>query len=211
MFVGFTSLITLAVRNVGDSAAGAFTLDLNYTTGSGGSGTVNSWSFAGLPAGQSVVAARAHYAPPAHDTYVFTAVVDSTNAVAESSENDNTKKYNVSAVDAPNLYVGATGVIITNPSAHQYTFTVPVGNNGDVAADPFTIDVTYVVSNGPSGDLVSYDYTGSISPGSSTDVVFTTTILNPGAYHLTVHLDSANVVYEANENDNTATAFLIVH
>jgi subtilase family serine protease len=163
-------------------------------------------SVPGLAPGESGSVSM-EYTFPFAATVKGTAFVDSTNAVAETDENDNTLTLSTEVQPPlPNLRVAGEGIDIhPAPAGSTSSLDVTVQNNGNENAGPFVVEW----KPGPLLPAQAQQVNG-LAEGAETTVTFDNVFNRAGTFNGTVTLDSTHVVSEVNENDNTApTTFVI--
>ena len=148
--------------------------------------------------------------------YTITVVADVYNDVAESNENDNTKKLSATAVDQPdlpNLVFAPNGFTMTpdaNP-AQGYDINMVIANTGTVDVT-IGFNVSFTWDTGAASDTFD-PYQCCTTEGGPVIVAGAThgNVSNggyhfpaPGAYQVYAVLDSDDVIHESNENDNKA-------
>ncbi|WP_202320422.1 CARDB domain-containing protein [Archaeoglobus neptunius] len=123
-------------------------------------------------------------------------VVDPDNSVAELYENNNefstyviVKHINlaIQSVDAPSQ-------VLLN---HQYTFKVTIANTGDYPSESFTVAFK------ENGVTTQSSQVTNVDPSSTVISTFTWTPTNIGTTTIEIVVDSANMIAESNESDNS--------
>jgi len=223
---GNTYNIPLDVYNIGDTAAGAFSVKVLFGQDNpslssfiANSTALHTEPLTALPAhGESIQ--EISITLPASGTdgaYKLMVQADSEDQVTEAFESNNTVSQIVDLVTTPML---ATGVDLMNLKfdldhnpdlawGESYNIDLDVYNIGDTDASPFGISV--VLSSDQNYDAGDYTVgTWEITSLTSTAISyndFTITLpasgtFSHGNYYLIVKSDSSNVFTEANENDN---------
>ena len=163
-------------------------------------------SVSGLAPGETKTVAM-EYTFPFAGKVKGTAIVDSTNAVKETDELDNSATLEtVVQPPLPNLRVAPEGIHVhAAPAGSTSTIEVEVENDGNNPAGDFI--VTW--KPGPLIAAQSQQVNG-LGVGGHTTVIFHNVYTLPGSYNGTVTLDSTHVVAEVTENDNTASTVVVV-
>lgn len=139
------------------------------------------------------------------DARTLLLVVDPDNSIAEIRENNNEISFELASVDGIDLAIASSDLVqLTEPAVvdQPVRFRVAAHNNGASASPSFTLSA--VVDQGglahPLGDiLVQIEAGGSIER----ELVWNPTAT--GAASLTVSLDAAAAVADADRGNNTAT------
>ncbi len=199
-----TSAITVSatVRNAGNAASGATSLDVRVGGAVAGSAQVGALA-AGASTTVTVNAGRL-----AQGSYQVSAVVDPANTIAEQNNDNNTlaaaSPLVVAQAPGPDLQVVSVTSNPANPSAGSpVTFTVAVNNRGTSAA---AATVTRVVA----GSTTLNANTGAIAAGATVNVSVGTWTATSGGATITATADATNVVAETNENNNSRTQSIVV-
>jgi subtilase family serine protease len=203
---GDTITITATVSNQGLRSAGGFYVSLTSADLSTQSRYVSS-----LGAGSSTTVSFTYTAPSLSSTrdISVTAMADSTGAVAESNESNNTRSTSFRVVALPDLIVSA---LSANQTEYQVgdaiTVTSTIRNQGQSGAGGFYVSLT-------SPDLTTQNkYVSSLAAGSSTTVSFSYTVptfASTKTVTVTATADSTGAVAESNEGNNTrSTSFTVL-
>ncbi|MDH6546213.1 CARDB domain-containing protein [Streptomyces sp. SAI-041] len=196
--------VKATVRNAGNAAAPASTLDVSVEGTVAGSASVGS-----LAAGQSTTVDVPVGKRPM-GTYTVSAVVDPNDTVTESDNGNNSRtaatKLTVSQSPGPDLTV--TG-ITTNPSSPavgaDVSFTVAVRNRGTTAVAAGTVTQLTVGSSTLRGTAPA------IAAGTTADVTIGGTWkATSGGATLTATADATNTVAETNEGNNVFARSIVV-
>ncbi|MBX7222887.1 MAG: FG-GAP-like repeat-containing protein [Blastocatellia bacterium] len=144
-------------------------------------------------------------------------IVDSGNAVSESSETNNTASVSLTiAAPKPDLAVGALSLSsAATPPGGAVTVNLTVSNRGtgNAAASVTQVRLSTDGTIGPEDALLANINTGSIVGGASLPLTMTVTIptsVAPGSYFIGVVLDSANSNDEADETNNSGSVPFLV-
>jgi hypothetical protein len=201
---GLVTTVNVVVKNTGNDPAGAFVVQWQP------------WGFAaplseqvnGLAVGASTVVTF-HYTFPFAATFDGTITVDSTGAVPEVSESNNTQ--------ATHINVAAAFVDLTITDLRLECRTCP-GN--PVQGEPVTAVITVKnLGNFPSGSFVTEwnpdtfgiipqgphtvsQETGPLGPGASREIRLLYTFPLAGNFRTLAHVDAFNAVNESNETNN---------
>jgi len=198
---GDTITVTATIQNQGLRSAGGFSVALTSADLPTQTKSVSS-----LAAGASTIVTFTYTAPQysANKSVTVTATADSTGAITESNENNNTRSTTFTVRSLPDLIVSA----LTSNKA-QYlpgdtiTITATVTNQGATAAGGFYVALT-------SADLTTQTKSvSSLAASASTTVTFTYTAPQYTASRsitVTAAADSTGVITEINENNNTRSA-----
>ena len=199
-----TSAITASatVRNAGNAASGATSLDVRVGGAVGGSGQV-----AALAAGASTTVA-VNLGRLAQGSYPLSAVVDPANTIAEQNNDNNTLAASsplvVAQAPGPDLQVLSVTSNPASPAAGApVSFTVAVNNRGTSTA---AATVTRVVVNGTTLNA----NTAAVAAGATVNVSLGTWTAASGGATIVATADATNVVAETNENNNSRTASIVV-
>ncbi len=216
--------ITVEIQNQGTAAAGAFRLGTYLSVDSVITRTdiqIGTCNFPGLAVDASSTCGGNVTLPAtlAPGTYYVGAIVDDTDQVRESDENNNT-------VLAPNQMVVAraaaadlTVVGLTAPdtvtAGDRPNITSSIRNQGTADAGAFRLgyylstDATITTADIPLGTCSYTGLAAGANSGCAGPLLFPAS-LTPGRYYLGVIVDDLNQVTESNEANNTrATAGLI--
>ncbi|MFB8228147.1 CARDB domain-containing protein [Cellulosimicrobium sp. NPDC055967] len=196
--------LTATVKNTGDRASSATTLD-----GRLGGSTAGSAAVAALQPGASAQVQVAAGTRPAGE-YTVGAVVDPANTVVEQDETDNAftapAKLVVGEAPGPDLEVVSVSSNPANPSVGSVvTFSVQVRNRGNqpVAAGSVTRVVAGSTTLNGTTPAVPAGATVTVTPSGS----WTAT---NGGVTVTATADATGVVAETNEDNNTGTLAVTV-
>jgi subtilase family serine protease len=197
---GSTSHLDVTVTNNGNDPAGDFVVSWQpWFLATPLSQQVN-----GLAVGQSKTVGF-DYVFPFASTFNGTVTVDSTDAVAEVSETDNTAPTQF-IVPAATVDLTITDLTIDPSSPTQgapATATVRVQNQGNSPSGSFVTDWNpdafgLIV---PSVQTLSKQ-TGPLAPGATRDITFSFTYPQAGNFRSIANVDSFNQVQETNEANN---------
>jgi hypothetical protein len=200
-----TSAITLTatVRNQGTVAAAATKADFKL-----GGAVVASADVPALAAGASATV-TGNAGARAQGSYAVSTTVDPANTVAETNNDNNTftaaSQLVVGQAPGPDLQVTAINMTPANPAAGAaVSFTVAVQNRGIDGAGASTTRVAV-------GSATLTGATPAIAAGATTTVTIggTWTATSGGATAVAT-ADSADVVAETNENNNTLSRSIVV-
>jgi len=190
----------VTIKNTGTADAGAFSLGLSWNNDNGlGSGADSPVAVDGLAAGDSVQVTVDLSLTDA-GSFTFTAEADSSHAVAESSEDDNTKTLATTAVSLANLYFAVPVSVVFEDGGYDVKFKV--GNSGTADASGVYFDVFAFDSAGIQTDLGKEPVFDPIVAGTTAGFVQGVDFPASGDYKLYVLLDPDNTIDESNENDN---------
>jgi subtilase family serine protease len=203
---GDTITVTATVKNQGLRSAGGFYVSLTSADLSTQSRYVSS-----LGAGSSTTVSFTYTAPSLSSTrdISVTATADSTGAVAESNESNNTRSTSFRVVALPDLIVSALSANKTEyQTGDAITVTATIRNQGQSGAGGFYVSLT-------SPDLTTQNkYVSSLAAGSSTTVSFSYTapsFTSTKTVTVTATADSTGAVAESNEGNNTrSTSFTVL-
>lgn len=203
---GETITITATIRNQGLRSAGGFYVALTSPDLATQSKYVSSLAVGGT-ANVSFTYTAPQYT--ADRTISVTATADSTNAVAESNENNNTRSasFKVLASLSDLTITSLTGDKAVYEAGETATVTAAVKNIGLKASAATTVRLT-VPGIGTFSKNVS-----ALSIGASRTVTFTftaPTALNAQSITVTAYADPDNKVTESNESNNSRTATISV-
>lgn len=207
---GDTITITAAIKNQGIRSAGGFYIALTSPDLATQTKYVSSLAVSGST-NVTFTYTAAQYS--ADKTISITATADSTGAIAESNESNNTRNasFKVLRYDPPlpDLIVSS---LVSNTAEYEagetITITAAIKNQGLNAAGGF-----YVALNSP--DLATQTkYVSSLAVGGSTNVTFTYTAPQYTADRtitVTATADSTGVISESNESNNVRnTSFKVL-
>ncbi|WP_433363544.1 CARDB domain-containing protein [Actinoplanes sp. CA-142083] len=199
-----TSAITVSasVRNAGNAASAATTLDVRVNGVVVGNAQVSALA-AGATTTVTVNAGRF-----AQGSYPVAATVDPGNIVAEQNNDNNTltasSQLVVAQAPGPDLQVTGVTSNPASPSAGaQVTFSVAVNNRGTSAA---AATVTRLVVGGTTLNA----NTGAIAAGQTVSVSVGPWTATNGGATITATADATGVVVETNENNNSRTQSIVV-
>lgn len=196
-------VITAGVRNSGTVASAATKIDFTI----GGTAVASADVPALAPGASASVTGNA--GTKAQGSYTVAATVDPANTVAESNNDNNTftaaSQLVVSQAPGPDLQVTALNLNPSNPAVGAaVNFTAAVQNRGTSTAAASTTRVVV-------GSTTLTGSTPAIAAGATTTVTIggTWTATSGGATAVAT-ADSANVVAETNENNNTLSKSIVV-
>ena len=203
---GDTITVTATVKNQGLRSAGGFYVSLTSADLSTQSRYVSS-----LGAGSSTTVSFTYTAPSLSSTrdISVTATADSTGAVTESNESNNTRSTSFRVVALPDLIVSALSANQTEyQTGDAITVTATIRNQGQSGAGGFYVSLT-------SPDLTTQNkYVSSLAAGSSTTVSFSYTapsFTSTKTVTVTATADSTGAVAESYEGNNTrSTSFTVL-
>ena len=195
--MGDTITVTATVKNQGLRSASGFYVALTSADLSTQSKYVSS-----LGAGSSTTVTYTYTAPSFSSTRDVTvaAAADSTGAIAESNEGNNTRSTSFRVIALPDLIVSALSVNKSEYIAGEtITVTAMVKNQGQSGVGGFYVSLT-------SPDLTTQNkYVSSLASGSSTTVSFSYTapsFASTKTLTVTATADSTGAVAESNEGNN---------
>ncbi len=146
--------------------------------------------------------------------YFIGFIADVNGAVAESNENNNTASIPFTVLGPPDLVVQNFQLNLTQvQNGGVVAVTFQVRNQGDTTADVFSYEIR--LSNNASVTAADpliggpFSSVNPIAPGATVTFLRTVTIpvaTVPGNYFIGVRVDSAGVVAESSEANNTASA-----
>jgi hypothetical protein len=197
--------ITATVKNQGLRGAGGFYVSLPSSDLSTQRKYVSS-----LGAGSSTTVTFTYTAPALTSTrnVTVTATADSTNAIAESNEGNNTRSTSFRVIALPDLTVmSLTGDKALYEAGETVTVSAVVKNIGPTSAAATTVRLT-VPNIGTFTQNLS-----ALSAGASQTVTFTFTAppsLSPQSIIITAYADPDNRIVESNESNNSRTATISV-
>ncbi len=204
---GDTITITATVRNQGLRAAGGFYVALTSPDLATQSKYVSS-----LAVGGTTNVSFTYTAPQytADRTISVTATADSTNAVAESNESNNTRSASFKVLASlPDLTVTSlTGDKAVYEAGETVTITAVVKNIGKKASAATTVRLTV-----PGIETFSKNVS-ALSIGATQTVTFTITAptaLSAQNISVTAFVDPDNIVAESNESNNTRTTTISIN
>src|SRR6185312_3665378 len=215
---GQTVTMIATVQNTSNAAVGPFDVELfsgdprfpqslptvlatQHVSGIAANGTV-AVSFSGVSI------------PNAAGTYVFTALADPTNAIAESVEGNNDAQYKVTygadPAVRPTLGVQhVTAVLLNTSGANNVRVTTPVSNLGNVTMTNIPL-ILQLSRDGADFVNVGTSTVTSLAPNTGTNVTFTTNGLSGDNIYRVIIDPSANAL-DANIGNNVDQAELIIH
>jgi subtilase family serine protease len=200
---GRAAVASITVTNTGNVPAGTFVVQWTpFLFGKPLTKTV----VGGLAPGASTVVTM-EYTFPFAATVTGTARADSTNAVKETDELDNSATLKtVVEPPLPNLRVAPEGIHVSPaPAGSTSTMCADVENDGNNPAGDF------VVTWNPGGLVAAQSQqVNGLAEGAVTTVCFSNVYRVAGDYKGTVTVDSTHVVSEVNESDNTAPTDVLV-
>ncbi len=203
---GLVTTVTVVVKNTGNDPAGAFVVQWQP------------WMFAaplseqvnGLAVGASALVTF-HYTFPFAAIFDGTITVDSTGAVAEVSESNNTQATHIN-VAAPFVDLTITDLYLDcgrgpcdgNPvQGEPVTAVITVKNLGNFPSGSFVTewnpDTFGIIPQGPH--TVSQE-TGPLGPGASRQIRLLYTFPLAGNFRTLANVDAFNAVNESNETNN---------
>lgn len=203
---GDAIVISVTVQNQGGGAASGFYVSLTSTNLAAQTKYVSS-----LAAGASAGVSFTYTAPQvaANTAITVTATADSTGAVAETNEGNNTRSVSFTVLALPDLIVSALSA-----DKSQYmpgdtiTLTATLKNQGGNPAGGFYVALT-------SDDLPAQSkYISALAVGASVSVTFTYTApqyTTSQAITVTAMADSTGAITETSESNNTrSTVFTVL-
>ena len=203
---GDTITVNATVRNQGSGPAGGLYVALTSSDLSTQTRSVSS-----LAAGTSTSVTFTYIAPQytANRTITVTATADSTDAIAETNEGNNTRDTSFTVLALPDLTVTTlAGDKSVYEAGDTVTIYVSVKNIGPTAVAATTVRLT-VPGIGTYSKSVS-----TLASGASQTVQFTftaPTALTSQNVTVTANVDPDNLIQESNENNNTRTATIAVN
>ncbi len=202
---GDTITVTATVSNLGLRSAGGFYVSLTSADLSTQSRYVSS-----LGAGSTTTVSYTYTAPSLSSTREIsvTATADSTGAIAESNEGNNTRSTSFTVLALPDLTVTAlSGDNSLYEAGDTVTVSATVKNIGPTSAAATTVRLT-VPNIGTFSTSLS-----ALSAGASRTVTFTFTAptsLNPQSIIITAYADPDDRIAESNEGNNSRSATISV-
>ena len=205
--VGTTLQYSAAVANLGGEATGPFDVRVRWGLRGGASVIVGSQRIAGLAAGEvrSIGPISIQTSLPMGQ-YEIVAEADVLDEVSEQNETDNESQTVVIVGDSVTLlpdlapiavrFVPASGQV---EIGHQLYAYVAVRNLGTLASGPF--GVSFATSAG-----TAYEAWGSLEPLQETEIAYAWRPGTEGDDTLTITIDYADAVDEADEENNTTSA-----
>jgi subtilase family serine protease len=202
---GDTITITATIQNQGLRSAGGFYVSLTSADLPTQAQYVSS-----LSAGASTNVSFTYTAPQygTNKSVTVTATADSTGAIPESNESNNTRSTSFTVRSLPDLIVSAL-----SPDKTQYlpgetiSIAATVRNQGSVSASGFSVSLT-------SANLATQTkYVASLAAGTSVNVTFTYTapqLTSSTAITVTATADSSGAVAETDEGNNTRSVSFTV-
>ena len=133
---------------------------------------------------------------------ITSVTIDSTNAISESDENNNSTSANFEWIGGQPNFTAISLTPVDQPPYEvnkEVKFDYKFKNSGTEAVDFFDIAV-YVNSERLSG----HTYSTQIKPYVTATIHFSMIIPNPGSYNIRVELDPDNIFAELKETDNSA-------
>ncbi len=204
---GETITITATVRNQGLRAAGGFYVALTSSDLATQTKYVSS-----LAVGSTTNVSFSYTAPQysAGRTLSVTATADSTNAVAESNENNNTRSASFKVLASlPDLTVTSlAGDKAVYDAGETVTVTAVVKNIGKKASAATTVRLTVpgIGTFSKNVSALGIDATQIVT------FVFTApTVLFAQSITVTAFVDPDNIIAESNENNNTRTTTISIN
>ncbi len=195
--------ITATVKNQGLRSAGGFYVSLTSADLSTQTKYVSALA-AGSSSNVTFSYTAGQYA--ADKTIAITATADSTDAIAESNESNNTRSasFKVLKMKQPDLIVSALSSNKTEYTPGEtITISATVRNQGESAAGGFYVALS-------SFDLTTQTkYVSSLAAGGTTTVTFTytaPTFTSTKTVTVMATADSTGIVAESNESNNTRSA-----
>lgn len=212
---GSTILIGDTQQNIGAQAAGAFSVAFSFAsnpTSPAGGTSIGTRSLTGLAANGAVNTASTSFAIPANTptgTYHVCAITDSGGAVNEADKTNNSRCTTQTYPIGPDLTVSSVSASL----AGTYITVSDVERNiGNRWADPSVVSFYFAANpNAPTaGTLIGTRSVSGINGGSqynSATTRFAIPDATPtGTYYVCAVGDSAGVVAELNEGNNTRCA-----
>ena len=203
--VGDTITVTATVKNQGLRGAGGFYVSLT----SAGLSTQTRY-VSSLGAGNSTTVSFIYTAPSLSSTrnISITATADSTGAVTESNESNNTRSTSFTVIALPDLTVTAlSGDKSLYEAGDTVTVSATVKNIGPTSAGATTVRLT-LPNIGTFTQSLS-----ALGAGASRTVTFAFTAptsLSPQSITVTAYADPDNRIAESNESNNSRTAIISV-
>ena len=193
---GDTITITATIQNQGLRSAGGFYASLTSPDLSTQTRNVPS-----LAAGASTSVTFTYTAPQVNKSITVTATADSTGAIAESNEGNNTRNTSFNVRALPDLIVSALSTDKTQyMPGDTIAISATVRNQGSGPASGFYVSLA-------SADLTTQTkLVSTLAAGASASVTFTYTAPQYTASRtitVTATADSTGVIAETNENNNT--------
>lgn len=208
-------MLTAVIRNTGDAPVGSFMVQFLDITDGALLPIGDRQNVAGIEAGGSALAQVLYPTAGLEGIRRIQVVVDPNNFVPESNEADNeaTQSVTILAAARSNLSMSAGNIIFSPPlptEGELVTITAVVVNNGAVAAERVLVQFVDVTNGG--FEPIGLEQTIQLVPpgGSATASAVYDTAGKPGSRKIQVLVDSNNLIPEQDENDNEATATLIV-
>jgi subtilase family serine protease len=200
-----TITITTTIKNQGDNAAGGFYVALSSADYTTQTKYISSLAVGGTTSVTFTYTAG-QYA--ADKTISVTATADSTGAVSESNEGNNTRSASFKVLKYIPPLPDLTVTSLTSSKAEYeadetITITATIKNQGDGAAGGFYVALS-------SADFTTQTkYISSLAVGGTTSATFTYTAgryTSDKTISITATADSSGVVSESNESNNTRAA-----
>ncbi|NUN14661.1 MAG: hypothetical protein HUU55_13605 [Myxococcales bacterium] len=200
------------IRNSGEKSATAFTVAVVHSSeGTPNFGTVASDNKTTVFVGNGLAPGETQslklFWPQATvGSHKAWAMVDSTNAVVESDENNNAagpEASTVVTIAGPDLLVTDFNVDVAD---NTVIYTGFVKNVGDQATGSFDVDVIRDSGVTPTwtGHGDQFKTLPGLNPGASVSVSFTWNDVPDGTYSSWIKADTMNTVAESSESNNTA-------
>ena len=211
---GVTATVTAVIRNSGDAPVGSFTVQFLDVSDGALIPIGEGQNVEGIEAGGSALAQVTY--PTAGLTGIrrIQVVADPNNFVPEANEDDNQATQSLTILPAAraNLAMSAGNIAFSPPKPTEgdvVTITAVVLNNGAVATQ--RVIVQFVdVTNGNFEPIGLEQFIDVPQGGSAIAKASYATLGKAGSRKIQVLIDSNNLVAEQDENDNEATATLIV-
>lgn len=203
---GETITITAAIRNQGLSATGGF-----YVTVSSPDLPAQTTYVSSLAAGGTTNVAFTYTASQytSNKTITVTATADSTNAIDETNEGNNTRSTAFTVLALPDLTVASlAGDEPIYEAGEIITVTAVVKNAEQTPSAATTVRLTV-----PNIGVFSKNI-AALGAGASQTVTFTFTApasLTAQTIMVTAYVDPDNIIAETNESNNTLTALIAVN
>ncbi|MBU0595525.1 hypothetical protein KJ567_02425, partial [Candidatus Bipolaricaulota bacterium] len=205
--VGTTIRASASIANLGGESAGSFNVEILWASPSGASYTVRSQIIGSLGAGEVLP-----IGPVTIDTslpmglYQLVISVDVAHQIPEQNELDNELRRSVVVGGSQSLLSDITPVAVrfapTSGQAEvgdQLFAFVTVRNLGTLASGPFGVSFA-------TGSGMAYEAWGNLEPLQETEIAYAWRPTAAGDFTLSVTVDYANAVGEADESNNTITA-----
>lgn len=195
---GLDATATIQVQNTGNTDAGPFQVAWKPTTNT----SPITQNVPGLAAGTATNVVL-HFNYPDLGTFLSVATVDATHLISETSEFNNTAYTSETIIPAlPDLQItGVTFNPATPIQGQSVHVTVSVFNGGNTSTnDPFAVQFRQKKFGVPLSTQIA-----ALAPGASENAEFDTVFPSEGTFNTVATVDSNNVIYELDENNNTFT------